>query len=119
MNFVQKISTHRWDLTPSREVLEHACLPGRLPLSVTSVEFHDFSIKMSFNVADAHCDVKIYDYLGSASSGRHVLCGTGVGSLVHDTLAKRDSTPRTEKAALRRVKVALSLRAFDFPLVLQ
>ena len=53
---------------------------------------------MSFNVADAHCNVNIHNCLDSGSSGRHVLCDTSVGIAVHDTLAKIDSTSWSKKA---------------------
>ena len=85
-------------ITPFGEVLEHACLGGRLQLFYTSVENHYFLTKMSFNVADAHCDVDIHNCLDSGPFGRHVLCDTSVGISVHDVLAKRGSTPRSKKA---------------------
>ena len=78
VNFVKRISMHGPILTPSREVLEHARSGPENPLSYTKVEIHHFSTKMSFNVADAHCDVNIHNCLDSGSFGRHVLCATGV-----------------------------------------
>ena len=83
------------------------------------LKFIFLGAKMSFDVADAHCNVHIHNCLDSGPFGRHVLCATGVGIKVHDTLAKRTSTSRTKRAAPRRDKVVLSLGAFDFPLVLQ
>ena len=101
---------HRWDLTPSQEVLEHARSGAGNPLSVTSVDFHHCSTKMSFNVADAHCNVKIHDCLDSDSFGRHALCEAPVGISVHNALATKDPTLRTAKAVpgLQNLEVSIT-----------
>ena len=53
VNFVKTVSMPRSIITPFWEVLEHVGLPLGSPLEYTSVENHNFSTKMSFNVADA------------------------------------------------------------------
>ena len=78
-----------------------------------------FFDKNELHVADAILQC-IDEYLSRFGLfRRHVLCANSVGIEVHDTLAKRTSTSRSKKAAPRRDNVVLSLRAFDFPLVLQ
>ena len=76
---------------------------------------HYFSTKMSFNFADAHCNVNIHNCLDSGSFGDtfYALLAQGFRFTTHS------QTSRSKKAAPRRDNVALSLRAFDIPLVFQ
>ena len=98
VNFVKLDSMPRSIISPFWEVLEHARLGAGSPLEYTSVENHHFLTKMSFNVADAHCNINIHNCLDSGSSGGHALCEAPVGISVHNTLATKDPTLRTAKA---------------------
>ena len=98
MNFVKTDSMPRSIISPFWEVLAHAGLPAGSPLEYTSVENHHFLTKMSFNFADAHCNVNIHNCLDSGSSGRHVLCEALIGNNIYDPLAKIGSTSRSTKA---------------------
>ena len=69
VNFVKLVSMPRSIISPFWEVLEHAGLPPGSPLEYTSVENHNFSTKMSFNFADAHCNVNIHNCLDSGPLG--------------------------------------------------
>ena len=69
VNFVKLVSLPRSIITAFWEVLEHASLGGRLQRYAASVDNHHFSTKMSFNLADAHCNVNIHNCLDSGSFG--------------------------------------------------